>query len=29
MNELEQAIEAIEHSLLMVKRSGDHPTKKM
>jgi len=29
MNELEQAIEAIEHGLLMVTRSGEHPTRKM
>ena len=29
MNELEQAIEAIEHGLLRVTRSGEHPTKKM
>jgi len=29
MNELEQAIEAIEHGLLMVTRSGEPSMKKM
>lgn len=29
MNELEQAIDAIEHGLLMVTHSSEHPTKKM